>query len=232
MYQRVLLKISGEALKAGSDILCDDTISKTAAQLKAVADMGVQIGVVLGGGNIWRGARNEKMDRSRADHMGMLAITINCLAMQDALLQLGAKCTVLSAVDMPCFCDTYTSRKAQALLQEGHILLFACGSGHPYFTTDTAAALRAAEIGANALLLAKNVDAIYSADPKLDPTATRYDTLTYAQVIEQKLRATDLTAITLCSENNIPIVAFGLQEENTIIRAAKGEKIGTLIAGA
>jgi uridylate kinase len=170
------------------------------------------------------------MDRSRADNMGMLATAINALVMQDALLRTGTECTVLSAVDMQKFCDTFSARSAHALLSKGHVLLFACGSGHPYFSTDTAAALRAAEIGAEVLLLAKNVDAIYSADPKLDPSAVRYEQISYKEVIERDLHATDLTAITLCREQSIPILAFGLKEQNSIVRAVKGERIGTLIA--
>jgi uridylate kinase len=229
MYRRVLLKLSGEALSAPGETLSFDVIEKTAGQLAQAARLGVQIGVMVGGGNIWRGRSSGDMDRSRADNMGMLATAINALAMQDALLRTGAECTVLSAVDMQKFCDTFSARSAHALLSKGHILLFACGSGHPYFSTDTAAALRAAEIGAEVLLLAKNVDAIYSADPKLDPSAVRYERLSYKDVIERDLRATDLTAITLCREQNIPILAFGLKEQDSIVRAVKGERIGTLI---
>lgn len=230
MYRRVLLKLSGEALSASGETLSFDVIEKTAGQLAQASRLGVQIGVMVGGGNIWRGRSSGEMDRSRADNMGMLATAINALAMQDALLRTGTECTVLSAVDMQKFCDTFSARSAHALLLKGHILLFACGSGHPYFSTDTAAALRAAEIGADVLLLAKNVDAIYSADPKLDPSAVRYERLSYKEVIEQDLRATDLTAITLCREQNIPILAFGLKEQDSIVRAVRGERIGTLIA--
>ncbi len=230
MYRRVLLKLSGEALSTHGETLSFDVIEKTAEQLAQAARLGVQIGVMVGGGNIWRGRSSGDMDRSRADNMGMLATAINALAMQDALLRTGTECTVLSAVDMQKFCDTFSARSAHALLSKGHILLFACGSGHPYFSTDTAAALRAAEIGAEVLLLAKNVDAIYSADPKLDPSAVRYERLSYKDVIERDLRATDLTAITLCREQNIPILAFGLKEQDSIVRAVKGERIGTLIA--
>lgn len=230
MYQRVVLKLSGEAISSGSEPLSFDIMEQTARQLKEAASLGVQLGVVFGGGNIWRGRSSGEMDRNRADHMGMLATAINAIAMQDLLLKLNVPCTVLSAVDMPRFCETYTARLAQKLLQEGHVLLFACGTGHPYFSTDTAAALRAAEINAEALLLAKNIDAIYSADPKKDPSAVRYTRLTYRQVIEQNLQATDMTAITLCKEQNIPILAFGMKEENGIVRAVRKEDIGTLIS--
>ncbi len=230
MYQRVVLKLSGEAMSCGSETLSFDVMEETAKQLAEVHSLGVQLGVVFGGGNIWRGRSSGEMDRNRADHMGMLATAINAIAMQDLLLKLNVPCTVLSAVEMPRFCETYTARLAQELLQKGHVLLFACGTGHPYFSTDTAAALRAAEIGAEALLLAKNVDAVYSADPKVDQNAVRYTRLTYRQVIENNLQATDLTAVTLCKEQNIPILAFGMKEENSILRAVRGEEIGTLIS--
>ena len=229
MYQRVLLKLSGEALSSPGEPLDFSIIEKTAQELKKAAALGVQMGVVLGGGNIWRGRSSGEMDRNRADHMGMLATTINSIAMQDTLSRMGVPCTVLSAVEMHRFCDCYTAREAEEKLSQGHVVLFACGSGHPFFSTDTAAALRAAEIGADVLLLAKNIDAIYSADPHVDPRAVRYTRLTYQQVIEQNLKATDLTAITLCREQNIPILAFGLKEENSIMRAVQGEELGTLI---
>ena len=239
MYQRVLLKLSGEALSDKNKRLEDGCISfhiveNTATQLAEVSKLGVSLGIVLGGGNIWRGRSSGSMDRNRADQMGMLATAINSIAMQDTLLSMGVPCTVLSAVEMPRFCDTYTSRSAQALLHTtegamGHIVIFSCGSGHPFFSTDTAAALRAAEIGADILLLAKNVDAIYSEDPNKNPDAIRYSHLSFDEVIKNDLKATDLTAITLCKENGIAIRAFGLEEENGIIRAVKGESIGTLI---
>ena len=229
MYQSVLLKLSGEALSNHQEPLSFDVVEQTALQLREAASLGAHMGVVLGGGNIWRGRSSGDMDRSRADHMGMLATVINAIAMQDTLLKLNVPCTVLSAVEMPRFCETYNVRLARELLGKGHVLLFACGTGHPYFSTDTAAALRAAEIGADALLLAKNVDGVYSADPKLDAAAVRYERLTYDEVVAQKLQATDLTAITFCREQRIPILAFGLKERNSIVRAVKGEKIGTLI---
>ena len=225
-YQRVLLKISGEALSSKDSALCGETIDKTAAQLRALQGMGVQVGVVVGGGNIMRGRSAGHMERNRADHMGMLATAINALALQDALERAGAKSIVLSAVEMPRFCDTYTSRGARKLLDEGYIVIFACGSGCPFFSTDTAAALRAAEISAEALLLAKNVDAVYSADPKLHPDAVRYTELTYDRVIAEDLRATDLTAITLCKEQGIQIRVFALEE---ILHVFSGANAGTTI---
>lgn len=212
MYKRVLLKISGEALSSHDSALCRDTIEHTAKMLAALQARGVELGVVVGGGNILRGRDAGGMERNRADHMGMLATAINALALQDALEHLSARCAVLSAVDMPKFCDSYSSRLAQRYLSEGKIVIFACGSGCPFFSTDTAAALRAAEISAEVLLLAKNVDAVYAADPKLDPQAKRYTHLCYDQVVRDELHATDLTAITLCREQHIPIHVFALSE--------------------
>lgn len=229
MYRRVLLKLSGEALSTAEESLSFDVIEQTAAQLKEAAGLGIEIGVVVGGGNIWRGRSSGEMNRSRADQMGMLATAINAIALQDTLLRKGVNCTVLSAVEMPRFCNSYTAREAERLLADKHIVIFACGTGHPFFSTDTAAALRAAEIGADVLLLAKNIDAIYSADPKIHKNVIRYDRLTTKEVIDKQLQATDLTAITLCAEQHIPILAFGLKEESSIVRAMKGEHIGTLI---
>ena len=189
---------------------------------------GVQIGVVVGGGNIMRGRSAEGMERNRADHMGMLATAINALALSDALEQAGVPCTVLSAVEMERFCDTFTSRAAKSALDDGKIVVFACGSGCPFFSTDTAAALRAAEIAADALLLAKNVDAVYSADPKVDPTAVKYDRISYDRVVAENLQATDLTAITLCKEQRIPIRVFALEQIEDIF---DNDSIGTHILG-
>ncbi len=227
MYQRVLLKISGEALSSDTETLCGETIARTAGRLAALQRRGVEIGVVVGGGNIMRGRSAKDMERNRADHMGMLATTINALALEDALERQGVDAVVLSAIDMPKFCDSYTSRAAKVNLSEGRVVIFACGSGCPFFSTDTAAALRAAEIGADVLLLAKNVDAVYSADPKLDKDAVRYSTLTYDKVIGDNLHATDLTAITLCKEQHIPIHVFAL---DAILAIFDNEGIGTYIS--
>ncbi|MDD3920988.1 MAG: UMP kinase [Eubacteriales bacterium] len=231
MYKRVLLKLSGEALSSPGNTLDFTTIEQTALQIKEAAAMGVEIGIVVGGGNIWRGRSSGSMDRNRADHMGMLSTAINAIAMQDMLLSLDVPCTVLSAVEMQRFCDTFSARAADAALTSGKVVIFACGSGSPFFSTDTAAALRAAEIGADVLLLAKNIDAIYSADPKIDPNAVRYSHVSYREVIEQNLKATDITAITLCREQHIPIVAFGLKEPGSIVSAVSGKTAGTLIDG-
>ena len=227
MYHRILLKISGEALSTEGTALCSETIAKTADKLAALQKRGVQIGVVVGGGNILRGRSAGNMERNRADHMGMLATAINALALQDALEARHIPCVVLSAVEMQRFCDTYSARAAKAHLEAGRVVIFACGSGSPFFSTDTAAALRAAEIGADVLLLAKNVDAVYSADPKVDSSAQRYTRLTYDKVIADDLHATDLTAITLCKEQQIPIHVFALDE---ILAVFETEGIGTFIS--
>jgi len=226
MYHRVLLKISGEALSSETSIICRETVLETVRKIKAIHAMGIQIGIVVGGGNIMRGRSAEGMERNRADHMGMLATAINSLALQDALEQAGVACVVQSAVDMDRFCEPFTARSAKRALDEGKIVIFACGSGCPFFSTDTAAALRAAEIGADALLLAKNIDAIYSADPKTNPNAVRYSRISYDRVVAENLRATDLTAITMCKEQHIPIRAFALNQIELIFH---DDSIGTHI---
>lgn len=226
MYKRVLLKISGEALSATGQPVHFDTVLRTAQGIAALHAAGVQLGVVVGGGNVMRGRTAKEQERNRLDHMGMLATAINALALEDALERLGIPACTLSAVAMERFCDTYSARKARALLDANTVVLFACGTGCPYFSTDTAAALRAAEIGADTLLLAKNVDAVYSADPKVEPNATRYARLSYDKVISERLQATDLTAITLCREQNIPILVFALDQLDQV---ASGATIGTRI---
>lgn len=226
MYKRVLLKISGEALSSDSSPLCQETMDQTAGVIAALQKRGVEIGIVVGGGNIMRGRSAGRMERNRADHMGMLATAINALALQDALEHLGVPCAVLSAIGMHRICEEYTSRDAHRLLADGTVVIFACGTGSPFFSTDTGASLRAAEIRADVLLLAKNIDAVYSADPKKDPSATRYDHLTYQQVISDNLQATDITAITMCKEQNIPIHVFALSK---ILSVFDGESTGTLI---
>lgn len=226
MYKRVLLKISGEALSSESTPLCQETIEKTAADIAWIQKKGVAVGIVVGGGNILRGRSSGQMERNRADHMGMLATAINALALQDALERMGVPCSVLSAVDMPKFCDGYTARAARQRLSRGEVVIFACGTGCPFFSTDTGAALRAAETGAEVLLLAKNVDAVYSADPLLDPDAKPYARLSYDRVIADNLKATDLTAITLCREQRIPIHVFALSQIRAIF---DGAQMGTII---
>ena len=229
-YRRVLLKLSGEALAAGADgILNFDFTAQVAAQIKRCVDAGVQVAVVVGAGNIWRGRRGTDMDRVRADHMGMLATVINSIALQDAFVHAGMEAVVMTSVDIHAFADVYTARDAIAALEAGKVVIFGGGLGVPYFSTDTTAVLRAAEIHADCVLMAKNIDAIYSADPRKDPTATRYSELTYRQIIDQNLKALDLSAMIFCMENNVNGYAFGLADPENIYRVVMGEPVGTLI---
>lgn len=229
-YRRVLLKLSGEALASGvDDILNFDFIRQIATVIKKCQEAGVQVAVLCGGGNIWRGRQGGKMNRPRADHMGMLATTINALALQDTFLQEGVDATVMTAVEMKAFADAYTVRDAVAALESGRVVIFGCGLGSPFFSTDTAAVLRAAEIEADVVLMAKNIDAVYSADPKLDPNATRYDELTYLEILQKELRALDMTAASFSRDNQICCYAFGLSDPENIYRVVMGEHIGTEI---
>ena len=227
-YKRVLLKLSGEALAEGADgILNFDFIASVAQTLKKCVDAGVQIGVIVGAGNIWRGRQGGSMDRVRADSMGMLATAINALALQDTFIQAGLDTKVMTAVEMETFADKYVTRDAVKALEDGKVVIFGCGLGAPYFSTDTAAVLRAAEIEADAVLMAKNIDGVYSADPRLDPTAVRYDEITYKDVLKKELKALDLTATTFCMDNDIRCYAFELKDPMNIYRVIMGEKIGT-----
>ena len=229
-YRRVLLKLSGEALAAGADgILNFDFTAQVAAQIKRCVDAGVQVAVVVGAGNIWRGRQGTDMDRVRADHMGMLATVINSIALQDAFVHAGMEAVVMTSVDIHAFADVYTARDAIAALEAGKVVIFGGGLGVPFFSTDTTAVLRAAEIHADCVLMAKNIDAIYSADPRKDPTATRYSELTYRQIIDQNLKALDLSAMIFCMENNVNGYAFGLADPENIYRVVMGEPVGTLI---
>ena len=230
IYKRVMIKLSGEALagKLGHGI--DQSVLSTVTdQIIAVRNLGVEIGIIVGGGNFWRGKQGTEMDRSTADHMGMLATVINALAIQDALERKGAPVRVQTALTITRVAEPYILRKAMSHLHKGRIVIFACGTGNPYFTTDTAAALRAAEIDADILLLAKNVDGIYDSDPRLNPDAKKLSSITYREFIEKNLRAMDATAITMCMENNIPVLAFGLFEKDALLRAVTGKQIGTII---
>lgn len=230
-FKRVIIKISGEALACENGAGIDhNKLAKVSEQIVEVKNMGAQVGVVIGGGNFWRGRQaDEEMNRSTADHMGMLATIINALALQDCIERKGAEVRVQTALTVTKVAEPYILRKALRHLEKGRIVIFACGTGNPYFSTDTGAALRAAEIGADALLLAKNVDGVYDSDPKLNPDAVKFDSLTYMQVISKGLKAMDTTAITMCMDNSIPIIAFSLNEEGSIKRAITGEKIGTYI---
>ncbi len=227
-YKRISLKLSGEAL-GGAEVIDFEAARKIAAEIKTLHEAGVEIGVTLGGGNIWRGRSSGSMDRNRADQMGMLATVINSLAMEAVLAEIGVPCKVLSETPMERVCDVFTAQRAMRELAAGFVVLFAAGTGHPFFSTDTAAALKAAEIGADALLLAKNVDGVYSDDPKRNGSAARFSHLTYDEVISRDLKATDITAITLCRERRIPILVFAIREEGSILRAASGGEVGTLI---
>lgn len=229
-YKRVLLKLSGEALSAGNNGILDfDFIAKISDVLKKCIAEGVEIGIIVGAGNIWRGRQGGSMDRVRADSMGMLATTINALALQDTFLQNGLDTVVMTAVEMKAFADHYTARDAVKALKEGKVVIFGAGLGSPYFSTDTAAVLRAAEIEADAVLMAKNIDGVYSADPMKDPTAVKYDEITYKEILKNELKALDLTATTFCMDNNIKVYAFELKDPMNIYRVIMGEKIGTEI---
>lgn len=231
-YKRVLLKISGEALAGDAHRGLDFAIvNDLCCSIKSCADMGVQIGLVIGAGNFWRGVKDgaDKMQRSHADAMGMLGTVMNSIAVADALEKHGVDARVLSAVEMNKFCEYYTRDLAERYLNEGKVVLFAAGTGNPYFSTDTGAVLRGVEIEADAVLMAKNVDAIYSADPAKDPAAVKYTQLTYDEVLAKHLKATDSTAMTLAMDNDMTLVCFGLAEENSIIRVVRGERIGTTV---
>lgn len=230
-YKRVIIKLSGEALSGEKGNGLDEKIlDEITDQIKAVKELGVEIGIIVGGGNFWRGRQGKEMDRTTADHMGMLATIINALALQDALERKNVQTRVQTALTITRVAEPYILRKAMSHLGKGRVVIFACGTGNPYFTTDTAAALRAAEIGAEVLLLAKNVDGIYDADPKTNPNAKKLDKISYADYMIKGLKAMDMTAITICQENNIHVLSFGLFEDNALMRAVTGETIGTLIS--
>jgi len=227
-YKRVLLKLSGEAISGKENGIIDfDFLAQIADVIKKCRDCGTQIAVMIGAGNIWRGRQGGTMNRSRADHMGMLATTINSLALQQALEDANVKAITMTPVSMEEFADKYSARNAVKALEDGNVVVLGCGSGLPFFSTDTAAVLRAAEIEADAVLMAKNIDGIYSADPKLDPSAYKIEEITYKEIIERNIRAYDLTATIFCMDNNIKTYAFGLKDPMNIYRAIMGENVGT-----
>ena len=229
-YKRIMLKISGEALAGDKGFGLDQpTIDAIAQKIKECYDMGVEIAIVVGGGNFWRGRTGEGMDRSRADHMGMLATVINSLALLDALEQLGVETRVQTAIEMRQIAEPYIRLKAARHLQKGRVVIFACGTGNPFFSTDTTAALRAAEIDADVILLAKKVDGVYDSDPNINPNAKKYSSLSFIDVLNQGLGVMDSTATSLCMDNDIPIVVFGLDDPENIKRAVMGEEIGTVV---
>ncbi|MBQ8885745.1 MAG: UMP kinase [Clostridia bacterium] len=229
-YKRILLKLSGEALAGDQRFgLNQDVIAGVVDEIVKVHNMGVQVGLVIGGGNFWRGRQGTKMERVTADHMGMLATVMNSLAMMDAIEQRGVPVRVQTALNMISLAEPFILRKAIRHFEEGRIVIFACGTGNPFCSTDTAAALRACEISADILLMAKNVDGIYDSDPKTNPHAKKYEKLTYSDIINQQLKVIDFTAATMCMENNIPTLAFGLDEPDSIVRAVCGDTLGTVI---
>ncbi|MCI6710854.1 MAG: UMP kinase [Anaerovoracaceae bacterium] len=229
-YKKVLLKISGEALagekKTGLD---EEMLQQVAEQVKAIKDMGVQVAVVVGGGNFWRGRTSQSMDRATADYMGMLATVINSLALQDAFERNGIPARVQTAIEMREVAEPYIRRRAISEMNKGSVVIFGAGTGNPFFSTDTTAALRAAEIEADVILLAKKVDAVYDSDPETNPDAKKYDELTHQEVLEKDLKVMDSTAASICRDNKIMIHVFGLSEPENVIKAVCGEKIGTFI---
>ncbi len=231
-YKRILLKISGEALageqRRGLDFAVVNSVCKV---IRQCVDEGIQLGLVIGGGNFWRGVKDgaDKMQRSHGDAMGMLATVMNAIAVADALEKHGVDARVLSAVEMNKFCEYFTRDTANRYLNEGKVVIFAAGTGNPYFSTDTGAVLRGVEIEADAILMAKNVDGIYSADPNVDPTAVKFDTLTYDEVLARHLKATDTTAMTLAMDNHMTLICFALKDPENILRVARGETIGTIV---
>lgn len=229
-YKRVMLKLSGESLAGANGFGIDFTVAtRIAKEIKELVDMGVEVGAVIGAGNIWRGREGSGMDRVTADNMGMLATCINALALQNSLEDLGIETRVQSAIEMREIAEPFIRRRAVRHLEKGRVVIFAAGSGNPYFTTDTAAALRAAEIDAECILLAKKVDGVYNCDPNLHADAVKYDHLTYRDIIEKDLKVMDITAITLCKDNEIPIIVFGLDGEGNIRKAIEGKSNGTII---
>ena len=232
-YKRVLIKISGEALAGERHFGLDFKIIRNVCEvIQRCLDAEVQIGLVVGGGNFWRGLKdgNGKMERTRADYMGMMATVMNCLAVADVMEQMGIPSRVQTAIEMRQVAETYTRPRAVSHLEEGKVVIFGCGTGCPYFSTDTAGVLRAVEIGADMLLLAKNVDGVYSADPKKDPSAVRYDAISYEQVLADNLAVMDSTATSLAMDNKMPVAVFALEDPENIYRVVMGEHVGTIVS--
>jgi len=226
-----MLKISGEALAGSNNFGINPIIlSNISDKIKSAWEMGVEIGIVVGGGNFWRGRSSKGMDRTTADHMGMLATVMNSLALQDALESRGVPTRVQTALDMPRIAEPYIRRRAVRHLEKKRVVIFACGTGNPYFSTDTAAVLRAAEIDAEVILLAKNVDGVYDSDPKLNPNAKKFDSITFFEVLQRQLGVMDSTATSLCMDNNIPLHVFSINEPENILKVLNGDKVGTFVA--
>ena len=230
-YKRVLLKLSGEALAGENKTgLSAEVVDKITSQIKEMTELGVQVAVVVGGGNFWRGKYGYNMEKTTSDYMGMLATTINALALQDSLESKGIYSRVQTAIEMREIAEPYIKRKAAKHLEKGRVVIFACGTGNPYFTTDTAAVLRATEIKADIILLGKAIDAVYSADPKIQPDAIKFEEISYLDVLNKDLKVMDSTATAMCRDNNIPLLVFGIADPENIVRAVKGEKIGTIVS--
>lgn len=230
VYKRILLKLSGEAMSGEDNILDFTFVTRVAETVKKAVAEGVQVSIVIGGGNIWRGRTGGKMDRTRADHMGMIATVINSIAVQDTLIACGVDAKVLSAVKIEPFAEYYSKDLAMQYLNEGKVVIFCCGTGSPYFSTDTGAVLRGAQIEVDALLFAKNIDGVYTADPRIDPTATKIDAITYEEILEKHLTVIDTTATAFALENDLKICLFGLNDPENILRVIHGEKVGTVLS--
>ncbi len=231
-YKKILLKLSGEALAGDAGYGIDtDVLRGLAAEIQGVRQAGVEVSVVLGGGNIFRGIKGatQGMDRASADYMGMLATVMNCLALQDSLEHLGVNTRVQSAIEMRELAEPYIRRRAMRHLEKGRVVIFGAGTGNPYFTTDTTAALRAMEVGSEVVIKATKVDGIYDADPKKVPSAKRFDKISYLEVLQKRLEVMDSTAISLCMDNKMPIIVFNLSEKGALLRLVKGEAVGTLV---
>ena len=231
-YKRVLLKISGEALAGEKTFGLDfDVMYRVADVIRECVEMGVQVGIVIGGGNFWRGVKNGEgyMERSRADHMGMLATTMNCMAMADVLEQKGVDVRVQTALEIRAVAEPYIRARAIRHLEKGRVVIFGCGTGNPYFSTDTAAVLRAAEIGAEVILLAKNIDGVYDSDPAVNKDAVKFDAISYDEVLARRLAVMDSTATSLSMDNHIPVLVFALKDPYNIVRVIRGEQIGTIV---
>lgn len=229
-YNRILLKLSGEALagekKTGIDA---DVLGKICDQIKEVVDLGVEVAIVVGGGNFWRGKYGHQMERTTSDYMGMLATTINGLALQDAIEAREIHTRLQTAIEMRQIAEPYIKRKAMKHLEKGRVVIFSCGTGNPFFSTDTGAALRAAEMDAEVILLAKTIDGVYSADPKVDSNAVKYEEISYLDILNKDLKVMDSTATSLCKDNQIPLIVFGIDKPENMVRIIKGEKIGTIV---
>ena len=232
-YKRILLKLSGEALAGDQGFGLDhEVVKRISKSIGKCVEAGCQVGIVVGGGNFWRGRSSGDMDHTRADHMGMLATVINCLALADALEQIGVVVRVQTAISMQAIAEPYIRNRAVRHLEKGRVVIFGCGTGNPFFSTDTASALRAAEIDAEIILKATLVDGVYDSDPNKNPDAKRYDVLTFSEVLNKKLAVMDMTAASMCRDNKTPILVFSISDPDNILRAVNGEKIGTLVKEA